>query len=107
MLNSDETEQNTTVLMSRATYVNLSKTDQNILVLGEAKVGKTALIYRYTKDVFSTQYDRGWGVEMSLENIKFSNINKKQRFVEMLGGGSRHNESAHIRYSHKHYYYCF
>ncbi len=56
-----------------------------IILLGDKKVGKTALIKRYTEDSFLDSYVQTIGIDFDLRKIKLDNKSVKTQIWEMSG----------------------
>ena len=65
---------------SDKTFINL-----NILLVGDANVGKTSILLKYTENFFPNQYQATIGVEYKMKIIKLNNMNIKLQIWDTAG----------------------
>jgi small GTP-binding protein len=61
-------------------FINL-----NILLVGDANVGKTSILLKYTENFFPNQYQATIGVEYKMKIIKLNNMNIKLQIWDTAG----------------------
>ena len=65
---------------SDKTFINL-----NILLVGDANVGKTSILLKYTENFFPNQHQATIGVEYKMKIIKLNNMNIKLQIWDTAG----------------------